>query len=425
VSNIHTAEILSVGTELLLGNIVNTDARDISEKLSELGINVFYHTVVGDNPERLTQALETAKQRADIIITTGGLGPTCDDLTKQVLAKSFGLELYFDEEEAESIRHFFHTCHAGRPIPENNMQQAYLPVGCTKFHNLWGTAPGCAFEADGVHVLMLPGPPRECNAMLNHCAIPYLRKLSDEEIFSHTIHIFGAGESAVEEQLHRQMTELANPTLAPYAKEGEVMLRATAKAKSHAEAEAMLQPLLAEVETALGDLIYAYDVASFEASIVGLLKEKQCTLSAAESCTGGLLAQRMTSIPGASAVFRGGVTVYSNESKSRLLGIDPTLIAEHGAVSELVAREMATHMRETLETDLSVGITGLAGPDGDGSNTSVGTVFVSLASATDCFVRELHLGTGRTRLRTAAVNHAFDMVRRYLTGKPVLAEYQV
>lgn len=424
MSNIHTAEILSVGTELLLGNIVNTDARDISEQLSALGINVFYHTVVGDNPERLTQALETAKQRADIIITTGGLGPTCDDLTKQVLAKSFGLELYFDEVEAESIRQFFHTCHAGRPIPENNMQQAYLPVGCTKFHNLWGTAPGCAFEADGMHVLMLPGPPRECNAMLAHCAIPYLRKLSDEEIISHTIHIFGAGESAIEERLHRQMTELSNPTLAPYAKEGEVMLRATAKAKNHAEAEAMLQPLLEEISTALGDLIYAYDVSTFEEAIVSLLKAQHCTLSAAESCTGGLLAQRITSIPGASAVFLGGVTVYSNESKARLLGIDPAVIEAHGAVSEIVAREMATRMRKLLDTDLAVGITGLAGPDGDGSDTPVGTVFVALASATDCFVRELHLGTGRTRLRTASANHAFDMIRRYLTAKPILAEYQ-
>ena len=420
MSKVHTAEILSVGTELLLGNIVNTDARDISVKLSELGINVFYHTVVGDNPERLKQVLEVAKRRADIIITTGGLGPTYDDLTKQVLAESFGLELYFDEEEAESIRDFFHTCRAGHPMPENNMQQAYLPVGYTKFHNLWGTAPGCAFEVDGVHVLMLPGPPRECNAMLNHCAIPYLRSLSDEEIFSHTIHIFGAGESTVEERLHRQMTEYTNPTLAPYAKEGEVMLRATAKAESHEAAEAMLQPLMAEVEAELGDLIYAYDVSSFEEALTGLLKEKGCTLSAAESCTGGLLAQRMTNIPGVSAIFRGGVTVYSNESKSLLLGIDPALIETHGAVSEPVAREMAIRMRALLGTDLAVGITGLAGPDGDGTDTPVGTVFVALASETDCFVRKLHLGMGRSRLRTGAVNNAFDMIRRYLTGKSVI-----
>ena len=191
------AEILSVGTELLLGNIVNTDARDISVMLSELGINVFWHSVVGDNPERLTDAVALARSRADLILTTGGLGPTCDDLTKQVLAKAFGLELYYDEPSAENIRAYFRD-RSGVHMTDNNMQQAMLPVGCTVFHNDWGTAPGCAFRAGGVHVVMLPGPPRECLPMFRCCAAPYLKALSDETLVSRQIRVFGMGESTVE-----------------------------------------------------------------------------------------------------------------------------------------------------------------------------------------------------------------------------------
>ena len=259
-----SAEILSVGTELLLGGTTNTDARDISIYLSELGINVYYHTVVGDNPERLKGAVQIARGRADIIITTGGLGPTCDDLTKQVLASAFDLEMVLHEELAEEIKRYFKEVIGVDTMTENNLQQAYLPAGCTIFHNEWGTAPGCAFEAKGVRVIMLPGPPRECNAMFKACAMPYLRALSDEVILSHNLNIVGSGESTVESKLVDMMNEMKNPTLAPYAKEGEVQLRITAKAKSEEEAEEMIKPVIEKVRAVLGDIIYGVDAGSLE-----------------------------------------------------------------------------------------------------------------------------------------------------------------
>ena len=412
-----TAEILSVGTELLLGNTTNTDARDLSEYLSELGINVFWHTVVGDNPERLTRAVEIARSRADLIITTGGLGPTCDDLTKQVLAAAFGLELYFDETEAAGIRSYFEG-RQGVKMTENNLQQAWLPKGCTIFHNEWGTAPGCAFVSDGTHVIMLPGPPRECRAMFRSCAMPYLRSLADGEIVSHSIRIFGQGESAVEAKLRDMMNELTNPTLAPYAKEGEVMLRVTAKAPTHGEAEAMMVPVLEKVCAVLGDIIYGIDVDSLEETVFALLRHRGLTLAAAESCTGGLLAKRMTDIPGASQVFKGGVVVYATESKTALLGVPAELIAQKGVVSREVALSLAENVREKFAADFGIGITGLAGPDDDGIHP-VGTVFVALAAAEGSWVKALNLGAGRERIRIMAANHGLDMVRRHLTGLPV------
>ena len=224
----HTVELIAVGTELLLGNIVNADAQLLSRELSALGLNVFYHSVVGDNPQRLRQVVEQAKKRADIIITTGGLGPTCDDLTKTVLAEAFGKKLVPDEESAMRIRAYF--ARLERKMTENNMNQALLPEGCTIFSNDWGTAPGCAFEAEGKHVIMLPGPPSECLPMFRACAMPYLEHFSEGVIVSRTLRVFGMGESAVEELLREDMNALTNPTLAPYAKTGEVELRITAKA---------------------------------------------------------------------------------------------------------------------------------------------------------------------------------------------------
>ena len=237
----HTAELIAVGTELLLGNIANTDAQMLSQGLSALGINVYYHTVVGDNPQRLRAAVELAKSRADILITTGGLGPTCDDLTKNVLAECFGKKLVFHAPSARRIEAYFERLHAGRPMTENNYQQAMLPEGCTVLDNDWGTAPGVAFEADGVRVIMLPGPPRECRAMFTHRVIPYLKSLADGVIVSRTLKLFGIGESSMEAQLREEMEAMTNPTLAPYAKEGECELRVTAKAPTDQEAQALTQ----------------------------------------------------------------------------------------------------------------------------------------------------------------------------------------
>jgi nicotinamide-nucleotide amidase len=416
----YTAEIIGVGTELLLGNIANTDAQDVSRALSEIGINVYYHTVVGDNPERLKAAVGVARSRANIIITTGGLGPTCDDLTKQTLAEAFDRKLIFNEDEAAKIRDFFEKRLHSMEMTENNFQQAYLPEDCTIFHNGCGTAPGCAFESGGVHVLMLPGPPRECRDMLINCAVPYLKALSNEEIHSHNIHIFGLGESAVEARLRDVMLALTNPTLAPYAKDSEVLLRVTAKASSKDEAEEMMAPVLEKVRAVLGDIIYGIDTETLENTVVRLLKEKGKTLSCAESCTGGLLCKRVTDIAGASAVFYGGAVTYATESKTKLLGVDAGLIGEKGVVSREVAGEMAKKVRERFGTDMGIGITGLAGPDSDGSGAEPGTVFVALAASDQVFCRDLKLIPERARVRTSASSHALDMIRRYLTGLPVV-----
>ena len=414
----HTAELIAVGTELLLGNIANTDAQMLSKGLSALGINVYYHTVVGDNPQRLKAAVEVAKGRADIIITTGGLGPTCDDLTKNVLAECFGRKLVYDEASAQRIRDYFQQLHPGRPMTENNLQQAYLPEGCTIFSNDWGTAPGCAFEADGVRVIMLPGPPNECTPMFEHRAVPYLRALADGVIASRTLKLFGMGESAVEAKLRDRMNALTNPTLAPYAKTGEVELRITAKAATVEEARALIVPVEEEVRDMFGPLVYGADVASMEAVVLDLLKEKGLTLGTAESCTGGLVAKRMTDLPGSSAVFKGGVVSYTNEVKAGVLGVPQAMLDEFGAVSAQVARAMAQGARRVLGCDLAVSLTGVAGPDPDDRNNPVGLIYVALDTPEGTRVRELHLINGRARIRTVAATNAFDMVRRYLTGLP-------
>ena len=418
MSKSYDTEIISVGTELLLGHVTNTDARDISEMLSKIGINVKYHTVVGDNPERLRQCVETAKSRADIIITTGGLGPTCDDLTKQILAEAFGLKLIENKAEREGLYDYIRY---GKKFTDNNFTQAMLPEGCTVFHNNCGTAPGCGFEKDGKIVVMIPGPPKECNAMFRERALPYLRKLSEELIVSHSVRIFGLGESSVDDIFAEEMNRMTNPTMAPYAKECDCLLQITAKAKSVDEAEKMIAPVMEHVMQRLGDVVYGVDVECIEESVIKLLREKNMTFSAAESCTGGELAKRFTDMPGASAFFKGGVVTYTNEAKAKLLGIDPALIEEKGAVSYEVAKAMAENVRALLGTDIGVGVTGLAGPDGDGVH-EVGTVFVSLAVEGETFVKELHMGAMRTRsfIRRMAGNHIYDMMRRWLSGIDVM-----
>ena len=414
----HTVEILSVGTELLLGNIANTDAQILSKELSALGLNVYYHTVVGDNPGRAREAVAIAKKRADIIITTGGLGPTCDDLTKNVLAEAFGKKLVFDPESAERIRSYF--TRTGRPMTENNLQQAMLPEGCTILTNDWGTAPGCAFFADGVHVIMLPGPPSECGPMFRFRAVPYLRALSEGVIASHTIKLFGIGESTMEAQLREQMNAMHNPTLAPYAKEGECELRVTAKAATDEEAQALLRPTVEQIKALFGSKVYGVDVSCMEEVVEALLKEKGLTIGTAESCTGGLMAKRLTDLPGASRIFRGGIVSYTNEVKAGVLGVPQALLDQYGAVSAPVAQAMAEGARRSLGCDIALSSTGVAGPDRDDRGNEVGTMFVSIATPEGSHVRPLHLGSRpvRERLRIQTALHAFDLARRYLSGLP-------
>ena len=305
----HTAEIIAVGTELLLGNITNTNASEISRALSAVGVNVFWHTVVGDNPERLREALKIARKRADVILTTGGLGPTYDDLTKQTVCETFGKPLVLREDVLEHIRTYF-ARNVHLVMPENNRQQAEFPADCVIFDNPVGTAPGCAFEAEGVYVLMLPGPPFEMRTMLQNWAVPYLRGLSKEVIVSHDIMTFGLGESPMEDLMRERISRMENPSLATYAKPSEVRLRATAKADSAAAAEAMLVPVVKEVTDYLGDVVYGVDVPNLETVCMTHLKEKNWTFATAESCTGGQIAARITALSGASSVYRGGVVSY-------------------------------------------------------------------------------------------------------------------
>lgn len=413
----HTVEIISVGTELLLGNILNSDARDLSRELSRLGLNVLYQSVVGDNPGRLKAAVELARSRADVLITTGGLGPTCDDLTKQTLAEVFGRELVFHPECAEDIRCFF--ARMGKEMTENNLQQAYLPAECTVLSNAWGTAPGCAFEASGTYVVMLPGPPSECLPMFKERAVPWLSRLSEGVIRSRTLRVFGMGESAVEALFRDRMNQLQNPTLAPYAKEGEVELRITAKAATAEEADALIAPVEAEVRTRLGDLVYGADVSGLEQVVLEGARDRGLTLGTAESCTGGLIAKRITDIPGAASVFKGGVVSYHCEVKAGVLGVSQALLDEKGAVCAQVAREMALGARRVLGCDLAVAVTGVAGPDPDERGNPVGLVFTALAAPDGCWVKKLNLvsqAARRDRTRNLAANHALDMVRRWLAG---------
>lgn len=415
----HTAELIAVGTELLLGNIANTNAQVLSQSLSALGINVFWHTVVGDNPERLKEALDVARRRADILITTGGLGPTYDDLTKQTICEAFGKPLVLHPDILEDIRAFYESSlHV--PMPENNTQQAELPEGCSVFDNPVGTAPGCAFEAGGVHVLMLPGPPHEMETMLRRHVEPYLRKLSHEVIVSRDIMTFGMGESSVDELLHEKMAHMTNPTLATYAKPCEVRLRATAKAATEDEAYSMLAPVEQMVLETLGNIVYGVDMTDLAECCHSQLLRQNRTLATAESCTGGLVAEKLTAIPGASAVYRGGVVSYWTSVKANVLHVPQDILDTYGPVSEQCARAMAEGVRRITGADLGVSVTGAAGPDPDERGVPVGIVYIGLAAPEGTYCRCLDLGRRRRdRIQGLAANHAFDVVRRYLQGLPV------
>lgn len=411
-----TAEVLAVGNELLTGRTTNTNARDISQALSGIGVQVAWQTVVGDDPAQLRRAIAAARERCEILITTGGLGPTYDDMTKDILCEEFGRALEFHPEIAHGIRSFYeNSLHT--PMPENNLRLARLPVGCTVFPNAVGTAPGCAFEEQGFHVLMLPGPPYEMRSMLHGHAIPYLRRLSHEVTVSHDLMTFGIRESRIDELLHDKMAAMTNPTLAPYAKPSEVCLRAAARAATAEETEALLSPVLEEVRDILGDYVYGTDVSGLPEACFQLLKEKGLTFATAESCTGGLIAASITAFPGSSSVYRGGVVSYWSQVKRDALGVPWSLIEEYGAVSDPCARAMAEGARRLTGADLALSVTGVAGPDRDERGNPVGLVFIALASPEGTFCRKTENGPlRRDRIQEVSVNHAYDMLRRYLTG---------
>ena len=368
-------EILSVGTEILLGDILNTNSKYLSVQLAKLGISVLRHTTVGDNPERLAAALKTALERSDIVIATGGLGPTADDITRDVCCEVMGFEMKLDNGIAEKIKGYFNS--KGLEMPETNLRQAYVPVGGEVFTNNHGTAPGLGLKKDGKCVVMLPGPPYEMAPMYHESVIDYLREYAEGAIVSHTVRTMGIGESAMAE-ICADLLDNENPTVAPYAKKGEALLRVTAKAESEEEAEKLCKPVIDEVCQRLGNYVYGIDSESIEQRVVELLKENNLTLATAESCTAGYIPKRITDISGASAVFEFGAITYSNEMKNKILGVREETLAAYGAVSEQTAREMAAGIRRVSGADIGISVTGIAGPNSDGTNKPVGLCFIAL-----------------------------------------------
>jgi putative competence-damage inducible protein len=408
------AEILSVGTELLMGNIVNTNAQYISEKLCDLGVNCYFQTTVGDNHDRLVAAVETALSRADILILTGGLGPTADDLTKETIADAFGRELVLDPASEQHIHARF--ARMGREMTPNNLKQAMFPRGGIILPNPNGTAPGCIVEEGEKAAILLPGPPKEMAPMFDASVMPYLEKRSGHMLVSHVVRVFGMGESEAEYRLRTLMERQSNPTIAPYALSGEMKLRVTARCKSAEEGERMMAPLIDEIKETLGSVVYSIDDQELHEVCAALLREHGATLAVAESCTGGMIASKLVSVPGISAYFIEGAVTYSNDAKIRRLGVRPGTLAAHTAVSAETAREMAEGIRRTSGASLGVATTGIAGPDGRTVEQPVGLVYIALASESGTAVQELRLTGSRERIRNAASLHALNLIRRHFFG---------
>lgn len=408
-------ELISVGTEILLGDILNTDAQFLSIELARLGISVIHQSTVGDNRERLLAQLKEAADRSDIIILSGGLGPTPDDLTKEVCCEFFGKKMFLHEPTVEKIKTYFST--KGMEMAQNNLKQAMLPKDCVIFPNDNGTAPGMAIEKDGVHILVLPGPPRELKPMFRNCAVPYLMQFSDRIIVSHNIRTFGIGESLMAERVN-DLFEAENPTVAPYAKDGEALLRVTAMARTKEEAENLCKPVINEIKSRLDGFVYGVDYTCIEEAVIEKLKEKHMKVATAESCTGGLIAKRITDVPGASEVFDCGIISYANEIKHRVLGVSEDDLNKYGAVSEPVARQMAQGALKVSGADIAVSVTGIAGPDSDSTNKPVGLVYIGLADRDNVWVRELRTSRkDRSYNRYVSASNALNMIRLYIDNK--------
>ncbi|MEG2295711.1 MAG: competence/damage-inducible protein A [Oscillospiraceae bacterium] len=410
------AEILSVGTELLLGDIVNTNAAFLSRKCAELGITIYNHTVVGDNPKRLKSALEIAFNRSDLVVLTGGLGPTYDDLTKETVAEYFQIPMVHNQMELDKITAYFHRL--GTSISGNNKKQAYIPKDATLFCNDFGTASGICLQKDKKIAILLPGPPSEMEAMFTTYVSDYLKSLSNTTLLSKNIKIFGIGEAEVEERLYDLMLKGENPTVAPYAKDGEVLLRVTACASSTQQATVLLNPVMQQIQSEIGQFIYGVDVENLEQVLVQKLISLSKKIATAESCTGGLLSKRITDIPNSSQVLEGGICSYSNRTKTQLLGVPADLIENFGAVSEQVALAMAQAIRNITNADIGISSTGIAGPDGGTQEKPVGLVYVAICADNYTKVLKLSLNptqkSDRQKVRYLACSHALHLVLDYL-----------
>jgi len=405
------AEILAVGTELLMGQIANTNAQYISGRLPEVGVYVYYHSVVGDNPERLKEALKLALSRSDVVVMTGGLGPTKDDLTKETVAESFNRKLVLDNESLESIKGYFKK--VGRTMVDSNIKQAYMPEGCIILKNERGTAPGCIIEDNGKTVIMLPGPPSEMKPMFDD-VLNYFAQKSSHRLVSKFLRIFGVGESLLEEKIMDLIENQTNPTIAPYAKEGEVTLRVTANCSNNEDPEAILAPTINEIKRRIGESVYSTEDKNLEDVVGELLIENNLTISLAESCTGGLISAVLTDIPGISAVFNRGIVCYSNEAKVANCNVNNDTLLKYGAVSRGTAIEMAKGIRINAGTDIGLSVTGIAGPGGGAESKPVGLVYIALADKDNVWCEEFVFAGNRRRVRNNSVLNALDMIRRYI-----------
>ena len=404
-------ELISVGTEILLGNIVNTNAAFLSEKCAALGLSCFYQSVVGDNEERLCQTIKTALDRSDIVILSGGLGPTQDDLTKECVAKVLGKELVLDEHSRQRIEDYLSI--RGYKITENNWKQAYAPEGAIVIDNENGTAPGLIVPADGKHVLLLPGPPNELVPMFENQMMPYLNGLEPGVICSTTVKLCGIGESQAETEILDMIAKQSNPTIAPYAKTGEVHLRVTAKADNEEEAHVMMQPVIEELQKRFGKYVYTLDEnVTLEKALVDMLIEKDLTIGTVESCTGGMISARLTNVPGVSAVLKNCFVTYSNKAKRKLVGVKKETLEKHGAVSKQVAKEMAKGLATLHKTDVAIAVTGIAGPDGGSEEKPVGLVYIACCVCGVTTVKEYRFNGNRNRIRENTVARALIQARQ-------------
>ncbi len=407
------AELLMVGTELLLGETTDTNATYLARCLADLGIDLHYKSTVGDNWVRMTGALATALERSQIVIVSGGLGPTQDDLTREVVAAATGRTLVFDERAWEEITRLLRG--RGRPITENNRRQAMLPAGAVRIPNPVGVAPGIWLDLNPRLVICLPGVPDELRAMMQETVMPRLRaRTGASPLYSRVLRFRGIGESALETELMDLIERQSTPTIALYAGSGEVRIRLTCRAGSAEEAERLFAPVEQEIQKRVGDKLYASGTEPIEALVAKALTVQKATVAVAESCTGGLLGERLTSVPGASAYFLGGVLAYANDVKERLLGVDKETLKSHGAVSAEVALQMADGVRRTLGADWGLGITGIAGPGGGTETKPVGTVFIACASARGNRVVHHRFGSSRDMIRRRAALEALHLLYQAL-----------
>lgn len=408
-----TAEIICVGTELLLGNIVNTNAAFLSEKLAYLGINCYFQTVVGDNRDRLLSVINTALSRADILIFSGGLGPTEDDLTKETVAEALGKKLIRDKWAEQEIADYFAL--RGRIPTDNNWKQADVIEGCEVLYNKNGTAPGILVSEGEKTVILLPGPPLELKSMFTDSVMPRLQQKCGQVFYSETVKIVGPGESSVETQILDMLNTQENPTIAPYAKTGEVHLRVTARAKDEKEAREKTAPVVEELYRRFGNAVYTTDAdETLEMALTKLLMKKKYTMTTAESCTGGMIAARMVNAPGVSAVLKSGFITYANEAKEELLGVSHDTLEKFGAVSRETAEEMAEGAAKAAHTDTAVAVTGIAGPDGGTKEKPVGLVYIGVNVRGNVEVREYHFSGSRQKIRESVTAAALTFLREKL-----------